>query len=145
MPRREDQLTVIVPTRNRASVVVATLKLFAAAGVDRQIIIADSSDTLDRSLEQAAARVGAIVRRYPSDIGLYDKMADAATSAGTPFVLAVPDKKLTLPYGIDDLLSHLQSHGDHVSASGYVLRHAMQRSDVDIYRVHIFVPSIEDP
>lgn len=145
MSEHQDQLTVILPTRNRANVVVATLRLFEAAGVRHRIIIAESSDTPDRSLEQAAARVGAIVRRYPADVGLYDKLADVAASVTTPFVLAVPDKKPTLAYGIDDLLSHLQRHADHVSAAGYVLRYGIQGSDIDIYRVHIFVPSVADP
>jgi glycosyltransferase domain-containing protein len=147
MSKQQDQLTVILPTRNRSQLVVAMLKLFKSVGFRHRIIIADSSDTLNRSLERATAKGAAIMRRYPPDVGLYEKLVDVAASVTTPFVLTIPDKKFTLPYGIDELLACLQSRADYVAASGYVLRYAMQEPDIDIYRVHIFTPSIvdEDP
>jgi glycosyltransferase domain-containing protein len=124
--------------------VIAVLKLFKAAGLRHALIIADSSDVMEDAVLQAAAESSAIVRRYPPSIGVYDKLADVVASITTPFVLTVPDKKLTFLYGVDEMLAFLQAHDDFVAASGYVLRYAMAGSDADIYRVHIFTPSIVD-
>lgn len=144
MSELQPQLTVVFPTRNRSHMVIAVLKLLKAAGIRYPLIIADSSDVLEDAVLHAAAQCSATVRRYPRNIGVYDKLADVIKSITTPFVLTVPDKKITLLYGIDDMLAFLQAHSDFVASSGYVVRYAMSDSNADIYRVHIFTPSIED-
>ena len=58
--------------------------------------------------------------------------------------LDIPDKKITVPYAIDELVSILRDRSDYVSAAGYVVRFGMQDADVDLYRVSMFAPSIVD-
>jgi len=144
MSEQQPQLTVVFPTRNRTHMAIAILKLFKAVGLPYPLIIADSSDILDEAVVRAAEDNAAIIQRYPPDMGVYDKLGEVMKSVSSPFVLTVPDKKITLLYGIDGMLNYLQNRDDFVASSGYVMRYAMDGLDADIYRVHIFTPSIVD-
>ena len=135
---------MIFPTYDRAHMVTTMLRLLKRSGLRHPLIIADSSsDALDDSIIEAAPE-GAELRRYPTSIDFYEKLADVVSTVRTPFVLTIPDKKITVPYAIDELVSILRDRSDYVSAAGYVVRFGMQDADVDLYRVSMFAPSIVD-
>src|SRR5438105_15416086 len=92
---RSQRLTAVLPTRNRAGQAAAQLRLFRALSFPFPIVVADSSDVVDPALVEAAASSGATYLRYLPHIDLYAKLTDVVSAVETPFVVVVPDKKIT--------------------------------------------------
>jgi glycosyltransferase domain-containing protein len=136
-------LTVIIPTRNRPHQVIAQLRLFRALDFPYPVVIADSSDAVDDALARAVEGT-ATYRHFAPGRGYYEKLADVLPDVTTPFVLTVPDKKVTFPHAIAPLIDRLRHHHGDVAAVGYVLRFQRIEQDFDIFRVFFFTPSIDE-
>jgi glycosyltransferase domain-containing protein len=137
-----DPLTIIIPTRNRVELVASQLRLFAACDFRYSLLVADSSDAAHaRSISSLVGRAGEY-RAFDPDVPFYDKLAQAVESAKTPFVLLVPDRKVTLPYAAQDALDYLLRHNDCAAAIGYVLGFSDEDGIIDINRVVFFTPTI---
>jgi len=136
-------LTVIMPTRNRPHQVIAQLRLFRALGFPYPVVVADSSDAVDDALAHAVEGA-ATYRRFAPGRGYYEKLADLLADVTTPFVLTVPDKKVTFPHAIEPLIERLRHRQADVAAVGYVVRFQRIEQDFDIFRVLFFTPSIEE-
>jgi glycosyltransferase domain-containing protein len=120
-----DQLTVLVPLKDRASF---TLRLMAYA--DRvafpfRIFLADggSDDRAERALAEPAAfaRVRYEYRRYPTDTsyGTYwAKLADALDRIQTPFVALVDNDDFLVASGAQAAVEFMARHDDYASCGG---------------------------
>lgn len=74
----------------------------------------------------------------------YDKLASLAEHIETPFVVIIPDRKITFSHTIDAALAHLVQHDDCVGAQGYVVGFDSIGQTVDVNRVLFFTPSIDE-
>ena len=136
------ELTIILPTHNRAELAKAQLRFLEASAVRHRVIVADSSDVIDEELRKACTgRVE--YRRFEPITKLGTKLATVASSVTTPYVATVPDDDVSFPHTIDACLDYLQRHPDYVAAQGYVLRFGVVDSRVDIHSMHWFIPSID--
>ena len=144
---KDDLLTAVMPTRNRVHCVVSQLRLFAAANFRYPLVVADSSDAADVIGVWSAVRERAEYRSFAAETPFYDKLANVIAEVKSPFVLLVPDKKITCPHAVDIALEHLQKHQDHVATLGYVLGFGLHRYKIDFNRVVFYTPTIgeEDP
>jgi glycosyltransferase domain-containing protein len=136
-------MTVIMPTRNRPDQAIAQLRLFNALACPHPIVIADSSDSCDDRLIRAANGV-ATYRRFAPSMTYYQKLAAILPAVTTPFVLTVPDKKVTFPHSIEPLINRLRRRSSDVAAVGYVLRFQRVEHIFDIFRVFLFTPSVDE-
>ncbi len=142
--RAAPELTVVLLTRNRPQQAIAQLRLFKKIELPYPVVIVDSSDPAQAAIVRSAAAEGVTYRYLAPEIGLYQKLAGVSDLVDTPFVLTVPDKKITFPHSIDPLLAHLRRHADYVAAAGYVLRFEEYEQDIDIFRVFFFTPSVDE-
>jgi glycosyltransferase domain-containing protein len=146
MTNSEVALTVIVPTRNRPSLCAALVRMLRASGLKCAIIVADSSDQehvhLNREFCMAA---GAEHRHYGIEVAFYDKLLDALNRVKSPLVVMLPDDDIPLPKALERCLSYLYEHDDFAAAWGYVLDFGIHEGQFDIFRVHWFTPSIDEP
>jgi glycosyltransferase domain-containing protein len=136
------RLTVIIPTRNRPDNLPGQLRLLRRAPYP--VVIADSSDPDNAARIRAMAGDFAAYRALPSDLTLYDKLAQTLRGIETPFVAVLSDRKITFPHALDALLAHLVAHEDHVAAQGYIVGFAAHPNTLDINRVIWFTPTIGD-
>jgi glycosyltransferase domain-containing protein len=138
-------LTAILPTRNRPDSLPGQLRLLR--GAPYRLIIADSSDAEGAARICAMAPASTTYRSLAPDLTLYDKLTAVLEEVPTPFVVLIPDRKITFPHAIDILLAHLVAHEDHIAAQGYVLGYGEHPRTIDINRVIWFTPTIgeDDP
>lgn len=139
-----DQLTVVIPTRNRPRHLRALLTFLRANGMTSPAIVADSTDD-DRAAEVAEA-VGshAELHRYPASMPVLEKMIAAVERVRTPFVVMMPDDDITFPHAIEASLTYLYKNPDHVAVQGYVLDYGTDGPTFDIRGVRWFTPGITD-
>ena len=135
-------LTAIVLCHNRSHDAVRQLRVFEKTNFRHPVIVADSSEV------QQAARIREAVPshiqyvRYAPETSFYDKLANVIAHIETPFVVLIPDRKITFPHTIDVALTHLINNEDHVAAQGYVVRFQELTDEVDVNRVLFFTSSI---
>jgi glycosyltransferase domain-containing protein len=135
------ELTIILPTHNRPELAKAQLRFLEASAVRHPVIVADSSDVIDKELRKACTgRVQ--YRRFKPTANLGPKLAAVARSVTTRYVATLPDDDVSFPHTIDACLDYLQRHPDYVAAQGYVLRFGVVDSRVDIHSLLWFTPSI---
>ena len=136
------ELTIILPTHNRAELAKAQLRFLEASAVRHRVIVADSSDVIDEELQESLhwARSSTVASSRQQNSAT--KLADVARSVTTPYVATVPDDDVSFPHTIDACLDYLQRHPDYVAAQGYVLRYGAVETRLDIHSVHWFIPSI---
>jgi glycosyltransferase domain-containing protein len=135
------ELTIILPTHNRAELAKAQLRFLEASAVRHRVIVADSSDVIDEELRKACTgRVQ--YRRFKPTTELGPKLAAVARSVTTRYVATVPDDDVCFPHTIDACLDYLQCHPDYVAAQGYVLRYGAVETRLDIHSLLWFIPSI---
>jgi glycosyltransferase domain-containing protein len=84
----------------------------------------------------------ATYQRFDPGMLMADKLIRAVRNVRTPFVVIAPDDDVTLPHAINESLSFLQRHDDHVAAQGYILDFQLNEDAFDIYRVFGFTPTI---
>jgi len=135
-------LTVLVPTRNRSDNLPGQMRLLRRT--PHPVVVADSSDPEDAARIRAAVADAAQYRAFAPESTLYDKLELALRAVETPFVLLLADRKITFPHAIDPLLTHLETHDDHIGAEGYVVGFAIHEDTVDINRVIWFTPTVGD-
>ena len=135
-------LTAVLPTRNRPDRLPGQLRLLRDAPY--RLIVADSSDAAGAARVRAMTPPSATYRSLAPDLTLYDKLADVLETITTPFVVLIPDRKITFPHAIDILLAHLVAHEDHIAAQGYVLGYGEHPDTIDINRVIWFTPTIDE-
>jgi glycosyltransferase domain-containing protein len=141
---RDDGLTIVMPTRNRSSLLSAQLQFFSKCGVSHQIIVADSSDAEQAAAVRAACSGIAEHLPFESDLLLADKVAEVLRTVQTSHVALVSDDDIYLPHAIDAAFAHLRANPDCVAAHGYALTFAFHGNDVDLSAVRWFTPSIEE-
>ena len=135
------ELTIILPTHNRAELAKAQLRFLEASAVRHRVIVADSSDVIDEELRKACTgRVQ--YRRFKPTTELGPKLAAVARSVTTRYVATVPDDDVSFPHTIEACLDYLQCHPDYVAAQGYVLRYGAVETRLDIHSMLWFIPSI---
>ena len=140
---QDDLLTIVIPTRNRPGCVSALVGLLRSCGVARRIIVADSSDP-DAAAEVAGYCAGmAEVVAYSPLLRVSEKLIAALDLVETPYVVMLPDDDITFPHAIEQSLSFLVAHPDHVAAQGYVLDFAIHGQTFEIAGVRWFTPSID--
>jgi glycosyltransferase domain-containing protein len=105
-------------------------------------MVADSSDAAYSDRVFGACAQFATYQRFDPDLLMADKLVRAVQSVKTPFVVITPDDDVTLPHAINESLSFLQRHDDHVAAQGYILDFQLNEDAFDIYRVFGFTPTI---
>jgi glycosyltransferase domain-containing protein len=137
-----DLLTIIMPTRNRVELLASQLRLFAACDFRYPLVVADSSDPPHAETISALLGGAGEYRAFDPEIPFYDKLEQAVEAAKTPFVLLVPDRKVTLPHSAQAALEYLQRHGDCAAAIGYVLGFSAEDGIVDVNRIVFFTPTI---
>jgi glycosyltransferase domain-containing protein len=140
----EAELTIILPTYNRADLCKAHLRLLQACGIRHRVIVADSSDLLDDSLRESCTGV-IEYRRFEPSISPWIKLTRVAQSISTPYVALMTDDDISFPRAIDACLDYLQHNPNYVVAQGYVLGCSVSESRIDIHSVKWFTPSIADP
>ena len=138
------ELTIILPTRNRAAFCKAQIRFLLSCGVRHRVVVADSSDRPDPSLK--AACTGLIeYRQFAPSIPLGDKFVAVVRSIDTPYVAMVTDDDVSFLHTIDACLDYLQQHPDYVVAQGYIVDAGISESSVDIHRVRWFVQGNAEP
>ena len=138
----KSDLTIILPTHNRAALCKAQVHFLPTSG--RLAIMSSwliSSDLPDDDLREACT--GLIeYRRFdpqtPPDI----KLVELARSVTTPYVAMVTDDDISFPHTIDACLDHLRRNPDTVVAQGYVLGFSAIERSIDIHSVQWFIGSI---
>lgn len=141
------QLTAVVLSHNRSRDAARQLRLLKKTDFRHPVIVANSSE-----VEEAARIRDAVSSRfqyfkYAPGTPLYDKLADVTARIETPFVVLIPDRKITFPHTVEAALTHLVDNEDHVAAQGYVVAFQGSADEVDVSRVLFFTSSIreEDP
>jgi glycosyltransferase domain-containing protein len=138
-------VTAVMLTRNRPRSVAAQLRLFRLLHFGYPLIVADSSDATDASVvRDALADSGAQYASFQPEIHFYEKLERALSMVDTPFVVLLPDRKITLVHAIEAGLERLVESADLVAALGYVLGYSRHDRDIDINRVAFFTPSIAE-
>jgi glycosyltransferase domain-containing protein len=119
-----DQLTILLPLKDRVAFTHRWLAYAATAGLPYRILIADGG--ADASLATTAAEyqargVDVDYVRYPFDRtypDYYAKLADALSRVTTPFVVMADNDDLFIPQGLARAVEFLSTHGDHVACGG---------------------------
>lgn len=140
----DSQLTIILPTHNRAELCKAQVRYLQRWGVGHRVIVADSSDVLDDGLRALCAD--------PIEYRWFDpktlpgmKVVEAARTVTTPYVAMMTDDDISFPHTIDACLDHLQHNPDAVVAQGYVLGFSAIERSIDIHTNQWFIGSIAGP
>ena len=126
---------------------VRQLRLFEKANFRHALVVADSSEVEEAArLREAVPSHIQYVHCAPK-ISFYEKLASVIAHIKTPFVVLIPDRKITFPHTIDAALTHLIDNEDHVAAQGYVVSFQALADEVDVNRVLFFTSSIaeDDP
>ena len=126
---------------------VRQLRVFEKTNFRHPVIVADSSEVEEAARIREAVPSHIQYVRYAPETSFYDKLASATAHIETPFVVLIPDRKITFPHTIDVALTHLVNNEDHVAAQGYVVGFHALADEVDVNRVLFFTSSIceEDP
>ena len=111
-----DPLTAIVLCHNRSHDAVRQLRVFEKTNFRHPVIVADSIQYV----------------RYSPETSFYDKLANVIAHIETPFVVLIPDRKITFPHAIDVALTHLTNNEDHVAPQGYVVRFQELADEIDV-------------
>jgi glycosyltransferase domain-containing protein len=138
----EKLLTALFPTRNRLDILAGQLKLFRH--VSYPVVIVDLSDPESQARVRRLVPEGMEYQAHAPDLTFYDKLEAALRGIDTPFVMVMPDRKITFPHAVEALLAHLVAHDDHFAAIGYILGFAVDGSEIDINRVIWFTPTIDN-
>jgi len=140
-------LTAIVLCHNRSHDAVRQLRVFEKSNFRHPVIVADSSEVEEAARIREAVPSHVQYVRYAPKTSFYDKLASVTARIETPFVVLIPDRKITFPHTIDVALTHLINNEDHVAAQGYVVSFHALADEVDVNRVLFFTSSIceEDP
>lgn len=138
----DNDLTILIPTRNRPKMLGALLQFLRGCGVTHRIVVADSSDA-ERLREVDDIGLGvAEIRHFPAALPISEKLIRSLETITTRFVVMLPDDDVTFPHAIDASLAFLIANPDHVAAQGYVLDFGIYDDTYDISRVRWFTPSI---
>ena len=114
-------LTAIVLCHNRSHDAVRQLRVFEKSNFRHPVIVADSSEVEEAARIREAVPSHIQYVRYAPKTSFYDKLASVTARIETPFVVLIPDRKITFPHTIDVALTHLIDNEDHVAAQGYVV------------------------
>ena len=140
----KSELTIILPTHNRAELCKAQVRFLQRWGIHHRVIVADSSDVPDDGLRKACT--GLIeYRRFDPETLAGTKLANVARSVVTPYVAMMTDDDISFPHTIDACLDHLQRNPDTVVAQGYVLGFSAIEKSIDIHSLQWFIGSIAEP
>ena len=146
-------LTIIIPTINRTSMLERTLGYYANSGITSKIILADSSN------EELKSKNKELVLNYskkleieyfhiPEESSLMTKMSIAADKVLTPYVIEVGDDDFLLKSSLLKVMNELEK--DQTLAAGYGHRlgiRAMSKPTEGIKWIDVFPfydMSIED-
>jgi glycosyltransferase domain-containing protein len=140
----DDELTVVIPTRNRPRHLRALLRFLRDNGMTCPAIVADSSD--DEPAGQLKEAVGSLAElvHFPATVPVLEKMIAAVERVQTPFVVMLPDDDITLPHAIEASLAFLSKNPDYVAAQGHVLDFGIDGATFDIRGVRWFTPGVTD-
>lgn len=144
---KDNLLTAIMPTYNRSALVASQVRLFAATNFAYPLLVADSSDPEQAVGVRSAVEGKGEYEGFAVETPFYDKLAATLTKVKTPFVLLVPDRKITCPHAVTAALEQLATHDDHVLAMGYVLGFSPYGDKIDINRIVFYTPTVgeDDP
>jgi len=137
-------LTAVIPTHNRVGLCAALVRFLHCCGFAHRIIVADSSTPERAELLRAGLSGSVDYQSYDYRLPQYPKLAQIARSIDTPYIVLLPDDDILFPHAIEAALSHLEQNPTHVAAHGYSLRFGLGLSDLEVYQVEHFIPTIDD-
>ena len=107
-------VTVCIPTKNRAPFLIRLLRYWARVGCPQQILIGDSSDGdhADRTRAAILALRGSLAVRYEPCPGMitaacFERLSQMVT---TPYTTFVADDDFLVPSAIERCAQHLAAH-----------------------------------
>lgn len=140
-----DDLSVVIPSRNRPRSAGALLRYLRECCVSCPILLADSSDSEDAEANAKSCNsTQSLHRTYTPDTDFYDKLLDALTDVTSTYVVMLPDDDIPMPHAMQEALAFMKAHRDYAVAWGYVLDFVRHSGCVDILRVRWFAPSVDE-
>jgi glycosyltransferase domain-containing protein len=134
-------LTVLLPTHNRPRHCAALLDFYKSCSMHHDIVVADSSNSIESEAVRAACN--GIARHCRLEMDVVDKLVTVIQCIETPYVVMTPDDDITFPHAINLALEYLEQNQDYAAAHGYTLRFGQQLENFDIYGIYTFAPSID--
>ncbi len=131
-----DKTTVILPTFNRAALLVETLQsLFAQTLLPAEIIVVDDGSTDDTALRMQAFE-GRVQYIQKANSGKADTLNQVLPLATHPLIWIMDDDDLVLPHALETLTRMLQDRPDLGFAYGRYERFFVDPASQQIVRYH---------
>lgn len=115
-----EQLTVILPTKDRGGFVSRILSGLAQDNVEWLIIIGDSSenDETEKEVRKWATTLRIDYQRFPSDFPLVDKGRQLSIKVSTPYLIPISDDDWYSVRAIEEAVEFLDANPGYSAAGG---------------------------
>jgi glycosyltransferase domain-containing protein len=140
-----EDVTILIPTRNRPELCRALVSFLRASGIKAKIILADSSDQsqIAKGL-YASTELNVEHHSLPPDLPFYDKLDLALSKVETSFVAQMPDDDIPIPSALHRCRNFLSNNQDYSTAWGYALNFGLHERSFDIHSMQWCSASIDD-
>ncbi|MBU3929173.1 TIGR00180 family glycosyltransferase [bacterium] len=124
------QVTIIIPTLNRYSLLLRLLKYYKSHGISSRIIILDSSShTMDSDeLKDILDDDNVSYYRYDREIEYAEKLHKGVEKVVTPYCLFCGDDDFVIPMAVEECVNFLQRNSDYSVVHGQYMQYELKAS-----------------
>ncbi|MFC2092089.1 TIGR00180 family glycosyltransferase [Elusimicrobiota bacterium] len=126
------KVTIIIPTFNRYGYLERLLQYYSSFGLEINIIIADSSDTIQEDIiDGFRNKMNINYQTFPSDIHHMTKFHKAAEQVETKYTIFCGDDDFIVPNGISESVKFLELNSDYSCAHGIYLSYQCVKESIN--------------